>query len=390
MPRTLLRDTDSRVGFAELFYDLVFVFAITQISHLLLHHYALPGAVETGLIFLAVWWSWIYTTWVLNRLDPDRTPVRLLLFGLMAAGLFLSMSIPEAFGPRGLVFALAFVAIQCGRTLFMWIAARGDAVLARTYLRILIWFLLSAGFWIAGGLADPHHGRLPLWLAALAIEYAGPLTGFRVPGLGRDITTDWQVKGGHIAERCGLFVIICLGETLLVSGATFAELDWTGAATIAFLSSLMGAIGMWWVYFHVGHRRGTHQIEHSDDPGRLARLAYTYAHIPIVAGIVLTAVGAERSIMHPGSAATLAEAASVLGGVMLFLAGNGWYKAISGRNFPLSHLVGLGVSAVLLALCWIGPTALSLVGLNISATAILLLVAIWEHRSLGSGAVTPE
>lgn len=390
MPRTLLRKTDSRVGFAELFYDLVFVFAITQISHLLLHHYTLAGAVETGLIFLAVWWSWIYTTWVLNRLDPDRTLVRLMLFALMAAGLFLSMSIPEAFGARGLVFALAFVAIQCGRSLFMWIAARSDVMLARTFLRILIWFLLSAVFWIAGALADPHHGRLPLWGIALAIEFAGPLTGVWVPGLGRDTTMNWQVKGGHIAERCGLFVIICLGETLLVSGATFAELEWTGAAMVAFLSSLTGAIGMWWVYFHIGHLRGTHQIEHSDDPGRLARLAFTYAHIPIVAGIVLAAVGAERSIAHPGDAATLAEAASALGGVVLFLAGNGWFKAISGNNFPLSHMVGLGGSALLLVLCWLSPQSLSLVGLNLASTAVLLLVAVWEHRSLGGNTFAAE
>lgn len=269
MVRQLLRDTDSRVGFVELFYDLVFVFAITQVSHLLLHHYTLAGAVETGLIFLAVWWSWIYTTWVLNRLDPDRTPVRLMLFGLMAAGLFLSMSIPEAFGARGLVFALSLVAIQCGRTLFMYVVARRNDLLARTYLRILIWFLFSAVFWIAGALADPHHGRLPLWGIALAIEYIGPLTGVWVPGLGRDTTMNWQVKGGHIAERCGLFVIICLGETLLVSGGTFSEMEWTAPATLSFLSSLIGAIGMWWVYFHIGHRRGTHQIEHSDDPGAL-------------------------------------------------------------------------------------------------------------------------
>ncbi|MGL4310622.1 MAG: low temperature requirement protein A, partial [Paracoccaceae bacterium] len=219
MIRPLLRASDNRVGFAELFYDLVFVFAITQVSHLLLHHYNAAGAIETALIFLAIWWVWIYTTWVLNRLDPERTAVRALLFGLMGAGLFLSMSIPQAFGERGLVFALAFVAMQTGRTGFMFVAAKGDALLRSTYLRILIWFCASAVFWIAGGLADPHHGRLPLWGIALAIEYAGPLTGVYVPGLGRDTTGNWTVKGGHIAERCGLFVIICLGETLLVSGA---------------------------------------------------------------------------------------------------------------------------------------------------------------------------
>jgi len=379
MARTLLRATDSRVGFAELFYDLVYVFAITQVSHLLLHHYSLLGAVEAALIFLAIWWVWIYTTWVLNRLDPERTYVRALVFVLMTAGLFLSMSIPEAFGSRGLVFALAYVAMQLGRTGFMFAVSRQDPVLRSTYLRIFIWFSVGALFWIAGGLADAHHGRLPLWIAALVIDYLGPVTGMYVPGLGRDGTRNWEVKGGHIAERCGLFVIICLGETLLVSGATFAEMAWTTTTMAAFLSSLLGAIGLWWVYFHIGHRRATHQIEHSDDPGRLARLAFTYAHIPIVAGIVLAAVGAERSIAHPADSATLAEAASVLGGVLLFLAGNGWFKQISGRNYPLSHMVGLAACLGLLAaLPW-----LNLLGLNIASTAILLIVAIWEHRSVG-------
>ncbi|WP_146286035.1 low temperature requirement protein A [Gemmobacter aquaticus] len=379
MIRPILRDADTRVGFAELFFDLVFVFAITQVSHLLLHHYSLAGALETALIFLAIWWVWIYTTWVLNRLDPERIEVRGLLFALMAAGLFLSMSIPQAFGERGLTFALAFIAMQLGRSLFMFVVSKGNALLRGTYLRIAIWFCASAVFWIAGALADPHHGRLQLWAIALAIEYAGPLTGLYVPGLGRDTTTNWTVKGGHIAERCGLFVIICLGETLLVSGATFSGMEWTTPGTVAFLSSLAGAIGLWWVYFHVGFRRGAHQIEHSDDPGRLARLAFTYAHIPIVAGIVLTAVGAERSIAHPADPANLAEAASVLGGVAMFLAGNGWFKRISGRNFPLSHLVGLGLCvALMLVLPW-----MNLLALNIASTTILVLVAIWEQCSVG-------
>ncbi|MFZ0098256.1 MAG: low temperature requirement protein A [Gemmobacter sp.] len=379
MIRPILRDADTRVGFAELFFDLVFVFAITQVSHLLLHHYSLSGAFETTLIFLAIWWVWIYTTWVLNRLDPERIEVRGLLFALMAAGLFFSMSIPQAFGERGLSFALAFIAMQLGRSLFMFIASKGNALLRGTYLRIVIWFCASAIFWIAGALADPHHGRLQLWAIALAIEYAGPLTGLYVPGLGRDTTTNWTVKGGHIAERCGLFVIICLGETLLVSGATFSDMEWTAPGTMAFLSSLAGAIGLWWVYFHVGFRRGAHQIEHSEDPGRLARLAFTYAHIPIVAGIVLSAVGAERSIAHPGDPANLAEAASVLGGVAMFLAGNGWFKRISGRWFPLSHLVGLGICvALLFALPW-----MNLLALNIASTTILVLVAIWEQCSVG-------
>lgn len=384
MATTLLRAGENhRVGFAELFFDLVFVFAITQISHHLLYHYDLRGALESALLFLAIWWVWIYTTWVINRLDPERGAVRGLLFALMALGLYVSMAIPDAFNDRAAVFALAFVAMNVGRTVFMLAVARGDDPrLQGTYLRILIWFLVAAVPWIAGAFG-PDAARLPLWALALAIEYIGPSVGFVVPGMGRDMTSNWAVKGAHMAERCGLFVIICLGETLLVSGATFADMTWTAAGHTAFLASVAGSVAMWWVYFHIGHRRATHQIETSDDPGRLARLAFTYAHIPIVAGIVLSAVGAERAIAHPGDPGSLAEAASAVGGVALFLAGNAWFKRISGRIVPLSHLAGLGLCA---ALALLSP-ALPLLALSIAASGVLAVTALWEHLSIGRSAL---
>jgi len=378
MAGMLLRGEDNRVGFAELFHDLVFVFAITQISHHLLYHYDVLGATQTALLFLAVWWVWVYSTWVINRLDPEKPAVRGLLFGLMAAGLFLSMAIPEAFGDRGTVFAAAYVSMQLGRTLFMYVAAKSNDVLRSTYRRIFLWLGVAGLFWIAGSLMPPDL-RLWFWAVALAVEYLGPAVNFAVPGMGRDGTRDWAVRGGHIAERFGLFVIICLGETLLVSGATFAAKDWDAAGVCAFLASVAGTIAMWWVYFHVGYRRGTHQIETSDDPGRLARLAYTYAHLPIVAGILLAAVGSERAIAHPHDLGTLAESASVVGGLVLFLIGNGIFKRISARWFPLSHLAGLGLCLVLAAA---GPW-LSLLVLNAAAAAILVLVAVWEDVSLG-------
>lgn len=377
-PPRILRGEDSRVSFAELFFDLVFVFAIIQISHFLLYHYDMTGAMQTGLLFLAVWWVWIYTTRVMNRLDPDLPSVRGLLFALMLAGLFLSMAVPQAFGDRGLVFALAYVAMQVGRTLFVWAHARGNDQLRQTYTLILAWFVGSAVFWLAGAMAEGNL-RFALWAVALGIEYLGPAAGFYVPGIGRDQSARWQVKGGHMAERCGLFVIICLGETLLVSGATFAELAWTGPGLLAFCAAVAGTIGMWWVYFHIGHRRGTHQIEHSDNPGGLARLAFTYAHIPIVAGVVMSAVGSERAIAHPLDPGLWFESASAIGGLMLFLAGNGWFKRISGTIFPLSHLVGMGL-CLLVAVA--GP-AMTLGQLILAAALILFVVAVWEHRSLG-------
>lgn len=381
----VLRDGNSRVGYAELFYDLVFVFAITQVSHYLLHHYSLVGAVETALLFLAVWWVWMYTTWVLNWLDPETLQVRILLFFLMVAGLFLSMALPEAFAERGLVFALAYMAMQLGRTLYMLKVVWADPMRRSTYIRILIYFIVAAVFWLWGGLVHSHDQRLLLWVIALAVDYLGPRLGYRVPGLGYDVSTNWSVSGAHIAERCGLFVIICLGETLLVSGATFAELEWDGPGTLAFLASVAGTAGMWWVYFHIGHRRGTHQIEHAEDTGYIARQSFTYFHIPIVAGIVLSAVGAERAIAHPDYLASYGEGASIIGGLVLFLVGCGLFKGASANNFPLSHSAGLVLALVTFAA---GPWMTVLVQ-NLLVALILVVVAVWEHRSF-AGAAVPE
>lgn len=376
MVAKVLRETNDRVGFAELFFDLVFVFAITQLSHTLLHHYDLKGALQAGFLFMAVWWVWIYSTWVFNVLDPERPLVRGLLFVLMGLGLFLSMALPEAFGDRGLTFALAYTGMQVLRTGFMLVYSSTDQ-LRRTYGRIFVWLATAGVFWIAGGLASGEM-RVVLWCVALGLEYLGPVTGLYVPFFGRDKASDWSVRGGHMAERCGLFVIICLGETLLVSGATFAEMEWDAPGMMSFLSAIAGTIGMWWVYFHWGHKRGTHQIEHSDNPGALARLSFTYLHIPIVAGVILGAVGSERAIAHPLDAGVYAEGAALMGALVLFLLGNGLFKWVSAPFFPLSHIIGMALAVVVFVA---GPW-MPLWAMNSLAAVILGVVAVWENWSL--------
>lgn len=379
--RPLVRAGDGRVGFAELFYDLVFVFAITQVSHYLLYHFSPLGAVETGLMFLAIWWVWIYTTWVLNILDPENGRVRMLLFAMMVGGLFLSMAVPKAFDERGWVFGLAYGLMQVGRTVFMWRATRDDPLRKASYDRILIWISAAAALWVVGGFL-PAEWRLAVWALALAVDYAAPVVGYWLPGRGSEQSANWKINGGHMAERCGLFVIICLGETLLVSGATFADMDWNGPGIAAFLASIGLTIAMWWVYFHIGHHRGAHHIEHSDNPGRIARMSYTYAHIPIVAGVVLSAVGAERAIAHPDYAGKLGDLLTLGVGNLLFLFGNGWFKRLSAQWFPLSHIVGLAATVAAFVAgfwlpLWAGAALMALV---------LVLTAVWEDRSLNAPA----
>lgn len=370
-----------KVGMIELFFDLVFVFAVTQLSHTLLAHLSVLGAVQVALLMIAVWWVWIFTSWITNWLDPETLPVRLGLFGLMIAGLLLSSSIPEAFTERGLMFASSFVFMQVGRTLFaIWAVRREPLGMTRNFQRILVWLMLSAVFWIGGALVEGEQ-RLLCWALALLIELISPSVYFWVPGLGRSTLSDWNVEGNHMAERCGLFVIIALGESLLVTGATFSELTLSPNALLAFLVSVLGSIGMWWVYFDSGAERAHHRIAHSTDPGRQARIAYTYLHVLIVAGVIVSAVADELVLTHPDHASDPGIIV-IIGGPWIFLLGNALFKwVMSDRPWPpLSHLMGIGLLTLLLSLALKhGFSALLLGALT---TAIVLLVALWETLAL--------
>ncbi|MBN8817116.1 MAG: low temperature requirement protein A [Sphingomonas sp.] len=375
---------EARVGTVELFFDLIFVFAITQLSHGLLAHPSLLGAVETLILFLGIWWVWIYTSWVTNWLDPERWQVRMMLFGLMACGLVLSMTIPQAWGARGLYFGVAFAVMQVGRSLFTMLALRGhDAVRYRNFQRITLWLVASALLWIGGGLSDGPM-RMALWVGALLIEYAGPFALFYVPGLGGSTTADWNVAGEHLAERCGLFIIIALGESILITGSTAATLPWTAPVLAAFASAFLGTVAMWWIYFNIGAERASHLIAHHDDPGRIARIAYTYGHIPVVAGIIVSAASDEMLVAHPTGHIAPAAYAMTLGGAALFIAGNMIFKGLTWTHRPLSHWIGLGLLALLAVLPFHDGYALGL-----ATAGVLLFVAVWETWSLRGSLSAP-
>jgi low temperature requirement protein LtrA len=378
--RPIVPHQHSRVTYVELFFDLVFVFAVTQISHTLLAHFTPLGALQVTLLFLAVWWVWVYTSWVTNWLNPEKTPVRLLLFAMTLGGLVLSTSIPAAFDGRGLWFAIAYAAMQIGKTLFLWASTAPAQSLARdNAIRITAWLVLSAVFWIAGGLAEGEK-RLLLWAVALGIEYVSPAVRFWIPRYGASSVADWVVEGGHMAERCALFVIIALGESIVVTGATFAELTWTTENVVAFVSAFAGSLAMWWIYFHMGAEAGSEEISRSSEPGRLARLAYTYLHMPIVAGIIVAAVADELVLKHPGGHSDAKTVISSIGGPLLFLLGTILFKHSFRGFLQLSH--GAGIVA-LFALAWFA-SGLSPLLLSILTTAIMIVVAVWETISLRS------
>jgi low temperature requirement protein LtrA len=378
--RPIVPKQHSRVTYAELLFDLVFVFAVTQVSHTLLAHFTPLGAIQTTLLLLSVWWVWVYTSWVTNWLNPELTPVRVLLFLLMLGGLVLSTSIPKAFDSRGLWFAIAYAAMQVGRTAFWLMSTSPSQTAGRmNAARILAWLSVSAIFWIAGGLAGGEM-RLVLWAIALTIEYVSPAVRFWIPKYGASSVTDWYVEGGHLAERCAGFIIIALGESIVVTGATFADLKWTGEVVAAFLSAFVSAIAMWWIYFHKGAEAGSELISNSSEPGRLARLAYTYLHLPIVAGIILSAVADDVVLQHPAGHSDARVIVSAVGGPMLFLIGAILFKHAIRGWLQLSHGVGIIALGVL---GWYG-TELSPLMLSLATTALMVIVAIWESLSLRS------
>jgi low temperature requirement protein LtrA len=381
-PMRTRNGAEQRVTPLELFFDLVYVFAVTQLSHRLLEHLSLRGVLETLMLFLAVWGVWVYTAWFTNWFDPHRLPVRLVLVAVMLASLLMSVAIPQAFAKRGLMFALAYVAIQVGRSAFTFIALRKSLgtshPLSRTFQRILSWLVGSGVVWIIGGLLE-GEARYALWLLALAVDYSGPVVGYYIPALGRSRTAEWTIEGGHFAERCQLFVIIALGESILVTGTTFAQIEASALAVSAFVVAFLGSVALWWIYFSRSAQAAREVFTSSEDPGRLGRSAYTYFHMPMIAGIIAIAAADELTVAHPGEPGTLASITLTLGGTALFVAGQAFFKWAVFGVLPFSRAVAV---AALMALIPVG-FAIPTLALSGAAGLIVVGLAVWDALAYG-------
>ncbi|WP_206121418.1 MULTISPECIES: low temperature requirement protein A [unclassified Burkholderia] len=365
----------ARVTYEELFFDLVYVFAVTQLSHSLLHHLTLTGALQTLILWFSVWLGWQYTCWVTNWFDPERPAIRRLIFATMLGGLIMAAAIPDAFGTRGLLFAGAYTSMQVGRTAFIVIRLERDHALSANYQRMLGWVSISAVLWLAGGLAE-RETRTILWLAAVLCEYVSPMFGFALPILGRSHTRDWTIEGGHLAERCQLFVIVALGEAVLATGASLSgESMWKIETLSAFLSTFVGALAMWWLYFGTSSKDASAAIAHSNDPGRMGAY-FHYVHAILVAGIIVTAVGNDLVLTYPDTRSKFAYTIALVAGPAIYILGSAIYKRIVYGVIPRSHIAS-AIALGGLAICF---GDLGTLEMGWATTVVLLVASWWETR----------
>ena len=369
-------EAEARVGNAELFFDLIYVFCVTQISHFLLGNLTPLGLAQTLVLWFGVWLGWQYTCWFTNWFDPEHPRVRTAIFTLMILGLFMAAAIPDAFGARGCVFAWMLALMQVGRGLFMLWAFRAAGAaqpLRDNALRLLIWACLSASLWLAGAFVQDET-RLLCWALAVACEYGGPMVGFRVPLLGRSHTRDWVIDGPYMMERCQLFVIVALGESLLMTGVTLAHhVEWDAPALISVLVLMLTMIALWWIYFDTSSKDGSRAIHRSDDPGRMAAYMH-YLHVLLIGGIIVIAASAELVMEHPDGHITMTDALLMCAGPLAYMNGNALYKKVVYGLVPKSHWVGIGL------LCALFPLAFLTDRLMVAGLVMLVLLAVagWD------------
>ncbi len=370
------REGEQRATFFELFFDLVYVFAVTQLSHHLLADISWATAAETAFMLVALYWAWNYTTWMTNWFDPDTVPVRLVLVFVMLGSLLMAVAIPEGFGQYALLFACAYAGMQIGRNAFV-VAVTPRGRFNQNFRQILAWSLLSAPLWVAGGVVDADGARWALWLGALGLDLAGPLATYWLPRFGRTPMSQWHIEGAHFGERFQLFVIIALGESIVLAGATASDTGLSIEVVVALLLAFLSSTALWWLYF--GQVAATVlerlRVATIEERGQIGRDIYTYLHLPIVAGIVLVAVADELVIAHPADDLQRGGALVALGGPALFLVG--LMAAAARIGYALSLPRAVAVAALLAAV----PLAAEASGLLVSAlvTALLTLLVVVEQ-----------
>ena len=354
----------------ELFFDLVYVFAVGELSHHLLEHVDLRTGAETVVMALAVFYAWYMTAWGVNWLEPDRLAVRVLLVGLMFASLLMSVGIADAFDGRAWLFVTGYLLLQVGRSAFLIVALRGRA-LGEHFVNVLVWELLAGVLWVAGAIADAD-ARLVLWGIAVVVAYGGAWALHWLPGRGQRIAIEHtEIAGGHLVERFRLFFIILLGESVLTMGTAFTDEPFELDRLLALMIGFTGTVALWWCYFQRAEAVGAEAAERAEDAGAIG-LWGTWTLTLVVLALIGIAVGDELAIAHPGDEPTLGFTILTFGGPAVFLLAQILFLRKALGHVPLSRPLGLAA----LALLAVATAPLTLIVGIAASSAVLVAVAL--------------
>lgn len=332
-------EREQRVTPLELFFDLVFVFALTQVTGFLADHPTWGGLLRGLMLLGALWWAWAAYAWLTNTLNPEEGGVRLAVFGAMAAMLVVSLATPDAFDTNGVIFGVAYLIVRALHLVLYAIAGRGDRDLLGAVLRIVPTSLLGPVLLVIAAFVD-GPAQLALWGTALAIDYLGVLVGHM---------RGWRVSPEHFVERHGLVVIIALGESIVAIGVGAAGLALDAGLIAAALLGIVVAASLWWSYFDWVAFVAQAKLSEATGAERaaLARDLYSYLHMPMVAGIVLFALGMKETLAHLDIPLGTIPALGLCGGVALYLLAHVVLRLRIGGGLghgrPIATMVLLGV-----------------------------------------------
>jgi low temperature requirement protein LtrA len=361
-------EAEQRVTALELFFDLVFVFAITQVTSLLSANPTWSGLGQGLMVLAALWWTWTGYAWLTNSYNPEEGGVRLAFFGVMAAMLVISLAAPQAFGRYGVLFGCAYFVARALHLVLYAITARGDDDVFGAVGRLARTATVGPLLLIAAGFFD-GAAQTALWLVSLTIDYAGPAV-FGVSG--------WRVSPSHFAERHGLVVIIALGESIVAVGVGAAGVSLTPGVVTGAVLGLVVAAALWWAYFDVIALVGERTLRAATGTARaaLARDSYSYLHLPMIAGIVLFAFGVKKTLHDVGADLDVVPAVGLCGGVALYLLGHLGFRLRNRGTINRPRLVTAAACVALVPLATEIPALASLGAVAALSAALIAFEAI--------------
>ncbi|CAN5920885.1 low temperature requirement protein A [soil metagenome] len=356
--------------FIELFFDLVFVFAVTQVTAVLEEHLTAVGLVQAVLVFWLVWWAWTQFTWTLNAANTEHSGIELLTMAAVAAAFFMALTVPDPYETTGGWFAASYILVRLIGIAGQWWVSAGDAAWRGA---IRPWAILSFG-----------------GLAAVALAAAlppGPRTVLFAAAVGLDLFSAWRAGSGewrlypeHFAERHGLFVIIALGESLIAAGINAGELEDTGTLLAVTVPAVVAACALWWTYFSRA-KDALEEAMHwtpSRYRGRFARDVFSFLHFPIIGGVIGFAVAVVEAVHHPGDHLEPAAALALIIGVALFVGCTGLALLRARAEVPLVRAIGI---VVLLASYPLLVTVSAATALTYVALVLVVVAAVDTVRS---------